>query len=111
MEHIPLLSLCSSLDSEHKISNLCEQVRFLPGVPLKGFNMISIIKNLLKLKYLRDPCKKCLVKAMCNRDSCSKLDSHYDIYNFIGDRIVSIVLIIEITLFVIILGTIYLMRS
>jgi hypothetical protein len=37
--------------------------------------MVTMVKDLLKVKYIRNPCKRCLVDPMC-KENCYKLKNH-----------------------------------
>lgn len=71
---------------------------------------MKLIEILKKLKYIRSPCKKCLVKPIC-KIKCDKLETHYKLYKYIGDHLSTIMLGGEAILIIIIVATIQLMRS
>jgi len=37
--------------------------------------MYNMVRDLIKLKYIRNPCKKCLVQPAC-KETCYKLKLH-----------------------------------
>jgi len=65
--------------------------------------LIEVLKN---LNYLRTPCRKCLVKPIC-KDKCDKLETHYELYHFIGNNLSGIILSFEITIISIIIFLVY----
>jgi len=65
--------------------------------------LIEVLKN---LNYLRTPCRKCLVKPIC-KDKCGKLETHYELYEYISNHLSGIVVSVEVTLVLIITFLLY----
>jgi hypothetical protein len=53
------------------------------------------MKLIEKLKYIRKPCKKCLVQPIC-KNTCDKLEKHYKLHDLIGDLFPRVMLIYQI---------------
>jgi len=64
--------------------------------------IMKLIEFLKNLKYIRKPCNKCLVQPIC-KNTCDKLEKHYEVYHLIGDLFPRVMLSLQIIMLIILI--------